>query len=62
MIINVVCPECNGSGDTDGRVCQYCLGQRHIAVDSDDRGYAPVGYREWITDYRNRGQDGSTEK
>lgn len=59
--IDVLCPMCDGTGDTDGRVCQYCLGQRHIAVDKDERGYPPVGYREWVVDYR-RGRDGSTEK
>lgn len=50
--IDVRCPVCDGTGETESRVCQYCLGQRHIAVDKDDRGYPPVGYREWVIDYR----------
>lgn len=49
MIVNVICPGCEGSGSTpDGDVCPLCLGQRHVAVNPEDDGAVPPGYRAWV--------------
>ena len=44
----IVCRECKGEELPDGRICGWCMGQKHEAVDRAFDGGLPVGTKEWI--------------
>lgn len=50
MMVNVICPACNGTGCvTDGsHGCGACLMQGHIRVDRDGNGAVPKGLQAWV--------------